>query len=293
MKELNNLFTATKIKKINNKYFINDCWHHRIIYNDNLKDDIYKWNTIDYKFSGCHTIASDGSIYVVDNTGMNEVIILDSDLKFIQKFINIGNRPHHVIYDEVTKKFYVVTANSQEIYCFKNNNGVVEQCYSKKLDFLGYTRSITIIDGYMYFASADGHIYKTTYIDGSYSIVNAYNIPREFGGINQVYKINDYYYVTIVGDINFSIDPRMLRTKDLSTIENNVYEDIYNTIGFTGEPYFITEFDGGVYITEIGNAIAGIYSFEVDIDNNIKNINKKYKFTINEKDFKIKNIFPL
>jgi hypothetical protein len=27
----------------------------------------------------------------------------------------------------------------------------------------------------------------------------------------------------------------MLRTKDLSTIENNVYEDIYNTIGFTGE----------------------------------------------------------
>ena len=115
----NNLYCPTLITKLNGKYFIVDCYHHRIIYNTNLTDSISKWKTIDYQFSGCHSIASNGDIYVVENTGTNEVIVLDANLKFKQKFVNIGNRPHKTIYDIATSRFYVISSLSPYIYCFK------------------------------------------------------------------------------------------------------------------------------------------------------------------------------
>lgn len=129
---LSRLYTPTQIIKLNNKYFIVDCYHHRVIYTDNLSKNIKEWDVVDYQFSGCHTITSDGEIYVVDNTGANEIVILDSNLKYKQKFIGSGVRPHHSIYDEVTDSFYVIAGNSQEIFCFRKQNNQLYQYYRKK-----------------------------------------------------------------------------------------------------------------------------------------------------------------
>lgn len=82
---------------------------------------MWNWNTVDFEFAGPHTIASDGDIYVVDNTGCHEVIVIDSNFKFKQRFSGISYRPHHTEYDPLTQAFYVVTG--QNIFCFKKNNG--------------------------------------------------------------------------------------------------------------------------------------------------------------------------
>lgn len=63
------LYTPTMIVKFENDYFIVDCWHHRVIYNDNLYEPISKWKLMTDDIVGSHTIAYDGRLYVVDDTG--------------------------------------------------------------------------------------------------------------------------------------------------------------------------------------------------------------------------------
>lgn len=62
------MYTPTIIQKIRNNYFIVDCWHHRIIYNDNLRDEIADWKTLTEDINGGHTIDSDGELYFCDDT---------------------------------------------------------------------------------------------------------------------------------------------------------------------------------------------------------------------------------
>lgn len=58
------LYTPTMIQKVGNDYFIVDCWHHRIIYNDNLRDKISAWKTLTEDINGGHTLAYDGELYI-------------------------------------------------------------------------------------------------------------------------------------------------------------------------------------------------------------------------------------
>ncbi|MFT8348697.1 hypothetical protein [Clostridium saccharoperbutylacetonicum] len=291
MKRSNNLFAPTRVDKLNDKYFIVDCWHHRIIYTDDFNNEIKEWKMIDYQFCGCHTIATDGELYVIDNTGANEIVVLNSDLKFMQKFINIGNRPHHVIYDVVSRSFYAITGNSQEIFCFTKENNLLQQKYCKKLSFLGnaYIRSISIIDGYMYFPCANGKIYVANYLDESYLIVNTFTIAENFGGLNDIIKTNQYYYITSYGDINFGYNPTFFRVQNLDNLTNNNFEELYDKIGMKGSPYFLSEFDGKIFVTEIENQ-NGVVSF--NYDNEITNIIKNFQHISDEYDIEIRNIFP-
>lgn len=60
----NRLYVPTMIEKIDNQYFIVDCWNHRVLYNDSLDKDIENWNTLtDENYKGGHIIASDGELY--------------------------------------------------------------------------------------------------------------------------------------------------------------------------------------------------------------------------------------
>ena len=68
------------INKIGNEYFIVDCWHHRIIYNDNLNDEISKWKTLTDEIIGGHSIASDGEVYICDDTDGRKIRVLKKNL---------------------------------------------------------------------------------------------------------------------------------------------------------------------------------------------------------------------
>ena len=52
-----------------------DCWHHRIIYNDNLIDPIINWKTLTEEIAGPHSIASNGNLYLTDDTGNHQVLV--------------------------------------------------------------------------------------------------------------------------------------------------------------------------------------------------------------------------
>jgi hypothetical protein len=52
-----------------------DCWHHRIIYNANLIDPIINWKTLTEEIAGPHSIASNGNLYLMDDTGNHQVLV--------------------------------------------------------------------------------------------------------------------------------------------------------------------------------------------------------------------------
>lgn len=141
----------------------------------------------------------------------------------------------------------------------------------------------------MYFACADGHIYVGNYLDESYTIVNSYNVPSEIGGLNDIIKIGDYYYISSSTDINYNSNPQFFRTKDLNTIKDNIFEDIHKIVGFYS--YFISEFDNKIWCTELGN-ISNIYSFSLN-NNAISDITNEFRFVSDDIDIAIRNIFPL
>lgn len=274
LKAKKRLYTPTQIVNLNNLYFIEDCYHHRIIYTNDLENSISEWKTIDYEFSGGHSIASNGDIYVAESTGKNEVVIFDNNLQFKQKFLNIDSRPHKTIYDKDTDAFYVISSGTQEIYCFKvDENKKLYINYTKKLDFLNdaYTRGIKIIDGYMYFLSSIGYITVADY-KNNYTVINNYSLPDELFSLNDIEKIGSYYYITSTQNKNWEVIPKIIRVKDLNNANN--YEDLYDLFGFKATPYFISSFDDKYFMTEIGTQYNGVKSFEIKDDNiiNIKNI---------------------
>ena len=41
-----NLYTPTQFQKIGNKYFIIDCWHHRILYSSEMDAPVSGWRIL-------------------------------------------------------------------------------------------------------------------------------------------------------------------------------------------------------------------------------------------------------
>ncbi len=154
------LYVPTMIQKIDNTYFIMDCWQHRVLYSNDLNVDLSEWWLLtDTGYNGGHTIASDGELYVLDNTDANQVLCYKkNDDGSFDKVFTIGNittRPHFVVYDEVNKKFYVIGSTSGIIYVFQNYEGSLSLVREYVLNELqeSYVRSISIIDGNLYAVS--------------------------------------------------------------------------------------------------------------------------------------------
>ena len=277
------LYVPTMIQKIENTYFIMDCWNHRVIYNTNLSKDVSEWKTLtDDDYIGGHTIASDGKLYVLDNTDHSEVLVYKKDGdEFVQSQIieSIDGRPHYVVYDEKAKLFYVIGSTLGTIYVLKNNDGNLELVRTDVLDEIvgSYVRSISIIDGYLYTTSGPGYIYEYEITADGFNLHNTYAVPDELFGMNQMTKIGDFYYLTVntnkSGDLSYT---SIVRTKDLTELSAGGYENLYDQMGFVGQPYYISNFDGKYWIGEIsatkGN---GIKSFMVD-ENKVKNVKKLF-----------------
>lgn len=178
------------IQKIDDTYFIVDCWNHRVLYNTSIEKDLKKWQTLtDESYVGGHTIASDGELYVLDNTDRNQVLCYKKkDDGTFEKVIAIGDintRPHFVVYDEVHSYFYVIGSQSAMIYTFQNVDGIL---YLMRSDFLpelegAYVRSITLIDNKLYTACGNGSICEYSIANEGFCLENTYPVPDELYGI--------------------------------------------------------------------------------------------------------------
>lgn len=272
------LYVPTMVQKIDDTYFIVDCWHHRVIYNDNLTDPVREWKTMtDESYIGGHTIASDGEIYVMDNTDNSQVVCYtkneQGDFVKGETFGGIEGRPHYTLYDEEKKLFYVLSSTGSRIYVFDKYEKGLRLLFSQELKELegGYCRSVSLIDGKLYTSAASGRIYEySTNNDGKFTLEAGYDVADRYAGMNQITKIQDYYYITVNTDSTGNVDSAdILRVKDLSELAQDHCMSVKKALGISSQPYFISSFDGHYYITYISAESAnGIKRFDVS-DNEI------------------------
>ena len=265
------LYVPTMIQKIEDTYFLVDCWHHRVLYSESITDNIQNWKTLsDEGYKGGHTIASDGELYLLDNTDANEVLVYKKENgAFIktQTMKGVLGRPHFVVYDESKDRFLVIGSIVGKIYIFKNRNGTLEWSDTVTLPEIqsSYVRSISIINEQLYTVSGPGKLFVYDMTDTDFILNKAYDIPDCYFGMNQVVKIDEYYYLTVNTDNQGNVAAAtILRVKDLDDISKGQEENLYETLGFATQPYFITHFDNRYFLTEISaEGENGIVSFDI------------------------------
>ena len=273
----NRLSVPTYITKVNDTWFIVDCYHNRIIYSDELGAPLTEWYIMSSEVTQPHTIASDGTVYLVDDTENNRVLVFEKvDSKFVgtQVLFDVGIRPHFTIYDEATDTFYVWSSKTGELYCFRHTPDSTQMYLTEirripELDGT-YVRSFSIIDGDIYFVSGvsdlgeKGKIYCCDL--NTLKIKNEIEVPDNMAGMVQITKIQDYYYITVSTDITGSQDhATIVRTRSLDKLSSSEYEDIYSTyfVG-GGTPYYITCVDDTYFLTEHRLTDHSIWSFKVE-----------------------------
>lgn len=275
------LSVPTWLTKIEDTYFLVDCYHNQVIYNDNLSEPLSEWKVMTDDIDKGHTLASDGSVYLVDDTERHRILIFEKENEVFvhtQTFNGIGNRPHYIIYDAPTDTFYAWSSMSGEMFLFRHNPGNTRMYLTqiRQIEALDnvYVRSFTIIGNEIYFVSGNSSIIRADV--ESFEILETYPVPDTMAGMIQLTKIQDYFYITVSTDITGNQDyATILRTKDLSALMSGEYEDIYSRFIGGGTPYYITEFDNAYYLTEHRLPGHSVWRFLVE-DNLIKDVETIY-----------------
>ena len=282
------LSVPTYITQYDGTWFIVDCYHNRIIYSDTLGAPLDEWYIMTGDVTMPHTICSDGTIYLVDDTENNRILVFEKiDSKYIntQVMYNIGQRPHYSVYDEITDTFYVLSSTTGELYCFRHTADSTRLYLSDirtipELDGI-YVRSFSIIDGDIYFVSGVSDEGKPAYIYrcelSTLEIKETIPVPDNLAGMVQITKIQDYYYITTSTDLSGNQDSAtIVRTKKLQNLSKGNYEDIYSAyfVG-GGTPYYISKVGDTYFLTEHRLKDHSIWSFAVN-NNNIENVTTVY-----------------
>lgn len=252
------LSIPTQITKIEDTYFIVDCYHDQVIYNDNLTDPLNEWNVMTDEMSRGHTIAGDGRVYLIDDTENERIMVFEkaggSEEKYVfsQQFTGVTGRPHYMIYDEQSETFYAWCSVSGQMYLFRDDGGskvyLSEIKEIPELDGV-YVRSFTIIGDDIYFVSGNSSIIRADL--ETFEIEERYPVPPEMAGMVQLTLIDGMYYITVSTDALWDQDyATMIRCASLEDLSGNRFEDIYGYFIGGGTPYYITSFDNAYYMTE-------------------------------------------
>lgn len=71
------LSVPTYITKLQDTYFLVDCYHDEIIYSDSLDRELNEWEVMTDEINRGHTIASDGVVYLTDDTENNRILVFE------------------------------------------------------------------------------------------------------------------------------------------------------------------------------------------------------------------------
>lgn len=263
------LSVPTQVNKIGDTYFIVDCYDDQVIYSDDVKAPLYEWKVLTSDMSRGHTIASDGVVYLVDDTENNRVLVFEKyEDKFLQTQVldGIGLRPHYVIYNEENKTFYVWSSMTGQMYLMKrdvaNNQVYVSDILS--IDELNgvYVRSFTIIGNDIYFVSGNCQIIRAKL--SNFKINKRYVVPVELAGMVQIMPVDGGFLITISTDANGDQSyATIIFTKDLEKLSDYEYEDVYDNFVGGGTPYYITHIEDTYYLTEHRVPGHSVWSFKV------------------------------
>lgn len=241
------LSVPTYLTKVKNTYFIVDCYNNQVIYHDNLTDPVYQWQIMTNDISMGHTLASDGTVYLIDDTENNRILVMEESVNengqpiFVptQEFTHIGNRPHYILYDEYTDTFYAWSSMSGEMYLFRHAKDDTRLYLTEVLSIPSlngvYVRSFTIIEDRIYFVSGNSSIIEADLY--TFEAQKEYPVPDQISGMIQLTPIDNYYYITVSTDGSGNQDyATIIRTKDLNDLANGNYEDIYDSFIGGGTP---------------------------------------------------------
>lgn len=278
------LSVPTYITKVDDTYFIVDCYHDQVIYHDNLTDPLSQWQVMTDQINKGHTIASDGLVYLVDDTENNRILVFEKkdDVFFhTQTFEEIGNRPHYIIYDDNTQTFYALSSMSGEMYLFRHDPD------SSRMYLTGvyqieeiagtYVRSFTISGNDVYFVSGilgNPAILQTDL--ETFTVQETYPVPDSMAGMIQLTICENDYYITISTDINGNQDyATIIHTDDLSNLIDGKYEDVYDHFIGGGTPYYVTFIDNNYYLTEHRIPGHSVWKFKIT-DGSISDVEAVY-----------------
>lgn len=278
------LSVPTYVTKTDDIWFLVDCYHNQVIYHDNLSDPLTDWQVLTDEIDKGHTLASDGTVYLVDDTEGNRILVFEKKegvFYHTQTLDEVGNRPHYIVYDAPTDTFYAWSSMNGEMYLCRHDPGDTRMYLTeiRKIDALAdtYVRSFTIDGSDIYFVSG---------IPGSPAILRAdlstfevretYPVPDDMAGMVQLTVADESYYITVSTDIAGNQDAAtMIRTEDLSQLTEGSYEDVYANFIGGGTPYYITHIDNSYYLTE--HRIPGHALWKFDItESGISNVEAVY-----------------
>ena len=267
------LSIPTQITKIEDDYFLVDCYHNQILTSKSLDTPLLEWSVLTDQIDKGHTIAGDGEVYLADDTENNRILIFekkDDCFYMTQVFENIGVRPHFVTYDEGNARFYVLSSMTDELYVFgrdvESSTVFLEQILKiPGLDNI-YIRSFKVEGDYIYFVACNGQILLTSKKD--LSVREIYLVPDELAGMVQLTRIQNYFYLTVSTDLHGNQDyATIVRAKSLQELSDGIYENISELFVGKGTPYYISFFDDTYYLTQHCMIPgSGVYSFKVEED---------------------------
>ncbi len=264
------LSVPTQITKIVDEYFIVDCYHNRIIYNDDLSAPLDKWRVMTDEMKMGHSLASDGTVYIADDTENERIMIFekqDDRFVFTQVFEGISDRPHYIVYNEEDGLFYAWASTGGRMCLLKRDGGdnrvyIVGTKSIPELDGV-YVRTFTLMGDDIYFPAANGIIIRAD--RESFEVKERFRVPDTMAGMIQLSKIGDMFYITVSTDLTgFQEFATIVRCRELAGLEKGEYEDVYESFIGGGTPYVITSFDGAFFLTEHRIPGHSIWRFVVD-----------------------------
>jgi hypothetical protein len=278
------LSVPTYVTRIDGMWFIVDCYHDQIIYNENMTAPINEWKVLTKAAKQPHTMAGDGSVIMVDDTENNRVLVFENrDGAYVntQLFNNIGKRPHYTVYDEEDKAFYVWSSTTGEMYIFRHEEGSSDMYLTEVRKAGGgetspldgtYIRSFYLNGDEIYFVSGIGADGKPSGIlicdKNTLEIKEKIEVPDQMAGMVALYRDGGYFYITVSTDISGNQDAAtMIRTRNLKGLMSGDYEEIYSTyfVG-GGTPYNVTQVDGTYYLTEHRVPGHSVWSYRIEND---------------------------
>lgn len=279
------LCVPTQMEKLGEDYFIVDCYHDQIITSEDAKAPLGEWKQVTNQINKGHTIASDGFVYLYDDTDNHQVVVMvkkDGVFYMTQVFENIGKRPHFVSYDSKRDCFFVLSSLTGEIYTFrrKSESYEVEAGEVHSLKGLNdiYIRSFSIIDDEMFLPAGDGFIYRVDM--DSFQIKEKYPLAATIAGPVQLSKIKSKYYLTVSTDILINKEAANIVMADKleDFADSEKYTSVRNKFSMEGTPYVITEIDGEYMLCiHSDNGPECMWQFKVNENGEIAESSQMYK----------------
>ena len=279
------LSIQTLMTKIGDLWFICDCYHDQVLYADSEELPVSEWKVLTADVSQPHTIAGDGTTFVVDDTENDRVLVFvlgEDGFSHTQTFESTGSRPHFCVYDEDADRFYVLSSMTGEIYVFRRKApGSTELSPEQvlKSDRIAgtYIRSFTITEDSVWFVSGislDGSRPSILECDrATLDVLHEYPVGDELAGMIQMTPAGGEWLFTVSTDIAGNQDAAtIVRAESPEALSKGEYEDVYSRyfIG-GGTPYFISENEGYYYLTEHRIPGHSIWRFRMD-DGEIRDV---------------------